>query len=149
MNHRSISFSEALVSRIKEEIGLIQGLSDSTFKIYCNSNTSLLIGSSSAREIKKTNRTCHTCNLRTVVTPSGLYICSYHRGNKRFRYGESDPKLFREIWRSDQRQRIVNDVIIPSDCNFHCAREESNTLIDDLSTGRTVVDAVPDEDLFI
>ena len=41
---------------------------------------------------------CLVQDLRTVVSPSGVYVCPYHRGNLNMRVGDITKQSFKEMW---------------------------------------------------
>ncbi|MFH8796064.1 radical SAM protein [Streptomyces sp. NPDC017941] len=65
---------------------------------------------------------CRIAELRTLITPSGVYVCSYHRGNPLARIGDAVTDDLADIWQDSDR-----GIVDPSrDCRFHCARHRSN-----------------------
>lgn len=95
----------------------------------------------------KTYHTCPVASLRTLITPSGAYICPYHRGRPAARYGDPQSQSLADMWTGDAL-KAVRDAIDPTtDCQFHCIRHGSNLVIlDSLSHSPDVVD---DYDPFI
>lgn len=91
---------------------------------------------------------CRTAELRTVITPSGAYVCPYHRGNMNMRIGDITKESLAEMWKSDRRHHVMNRVDPSKHCLFHCIRHESNLFLESMAAGESV-DVVPDFDLFI
>lgn len=88
---------------------------------------------------------CGVTELRTLVTPSGVYACPYHRGNPAARLGDAVTESLPEIWRRSDR-----GIVDPSrDCTFHCARHGSNLELVEIAAGRGRAVLPDDHDLFI
>lgn len=151
MNHQDIVVDDESVGRIKKQIEEILLLETNTFKVYLNHNLSFLINNQDCKngDVNK----CHICNLRTVISPRGLFLCSYFRGNEQFKYGESDAEKFQKLWFSDTRQRMIESVKMDTTCNFNCARKKSNQLIQKLFTlfddNQLILNESKDTDFFI
>ena len=151
MNHHDISLIKSDMQELQNQISMAKALSDDTFRVYLNHNISNTLASDTAP--CHTAASCHICNLRTIIAPSGLYVCSYHRGKKQYKYGESDPTRFKQYWYSKGRQDLIASIHIPSECNFNCARKNSNALLQHIIRGEKDGSissmSLPDEDLFI
>ena len=96
----------------------------------------------------KNYRSCPTTELRTVVTPSGVYVCPYHRGNFQMKIGDAVTTSFVEIWTSSRRQEVMRNLNPSKHCGFHCIRHESNLQLFELASGGETP-AVTDYDRFI
>lgn len=68
---------------------------------------------------------CPTAQLRTTITPSGVFACAYHRGKPGFRLGDVQSAPLRDVW--DAADFTVVDP--RRACRFHCARHDANRLI--------------------
>lgn len=65
---------------------------------------------------------CPSTHIRTLVTPTGLYTCAYHRGDARHKIGDVTDATFGDAW--SQADHLRAD---PSrHCDFHCARHGVN-----------------------
>jgi MoaA/NifB/PqqE/SkfB family radical SAM enzyme len=84
-----------------------------------SSLNALLLGESSQ---PKNYHWCPSRWLRTTITPSGMFVCAYHRGQDRFKVGDLRDGSFAKIW-TEQGDQIVDPVV---DCLFHCARHDIN-----------------------
>lgn len=96
----------------------------------------------------KSYKSCPTTELRTVVTPSGVYVCPYHRGNLQMKIGDAVTTSFVEIWTSSRRQEVMRNLNPSKHCGFHCIRHESNLQLFELASGAEIP-AVSDYDRFI
>lgn len=152
MSHFDINLDQEKINEIKKQVIKTLKLQDESFHVYLNHNISSVfldkkgVGQSGIK-------LCHICNFRTVVTPHGLYACSYHRGNKLFKYGESESAKFKEYWNSSERQALVRSIVFSKDCAFNCARKQSNlriqSILSKLDEGTFCEKEVEDTDLFI
>lgn len=91
---------------------------------------------------------CLISNHRSLITPSGAYVCPYHRGNPEMLIGDITRQSFTEIWQGKQRAQIMQKLDPSKDCQFHCIRHESNLVLEKLYTGETI-ETVNDFDRFI
>lgn len=74
----------------------------------------------------KTYTTCPVAQLRTLVCPSGVYVCPYWRGKEKYRIGNVQDMSFKDMWNSDIRKNVMQRVDPSQVCKFHCLRDESN-----------------------
>lgn len=152
MQHFDIDFDQEKINEIKQQVIKTLKLQDEKFHVYLNHNISTLF-LDKKRENERDLKLCHICNLRTVISPNGLYVCSYHRGNKRFKYGESVPEKFKEYWNSNERQELIRSIVFSEDCAFNCARKQSNSriqsVLNELNEGIFCEKEMEDTDLFI
>ena len=132
-----------VVESLRAQLPGLLELETASFQVVLNSSALALLNGEPAVQVK-TYTQCPTSELRTLVTPQGVYVCPYHRGDPRFRLGDAREGLV-SVWASSDRG-IVN----PSkDCLFHCARHETNLAIKRIGTGVGERDMVDDYDPFI
>ena len=74
---------------------------------------------------KNYNR-CLTAEFRTVISPSGVYVCPYHRGNANMKIGDATKQSFKEIWNGKARRDKMNMLNPKEHCRFHCIRHSTN-----------------------
>ena len=74
--------------------------------------------------------------MRTVVSPSGVYVCPYHRGNLNMRIGDINKKSFEEVWFGNQRKEVMEKLDPKKHCGFHCIRDGSNKYLRELIDGK-------------
>jgi MoaA/NifB/PqqE/SkfB family radical SAM enzyme len=142
-DHFVVRMPEKILEEIRAQLDAASELEDETFEIvYSSTFTSIDSGASSIQA--KEYQSCPVAELRTLVTPSGMYVCSYHRGNPAALLGDPVAKSFQKIWRESPRA-IINP---QRDCAFHCARHASNLAIR-ASSGAEEVELVADFDPFI
>jgi MoaA/NifB/PqqE/SkfB family radical SAM enzyme len=73
---------------------------------------------------------CLTTEIRTVVTPSGVYVCPYHRGNANMRIGDINNDSLQSVWNGERRRLIIQQLDPAIHCQFHCIRHPSNQLLE-------------------
>lgn len=102
-------------------------------------------------EQPKTYSECLTADMRTVVSPSGVYVCPYHRGNLNMRIGDINKKSFEDVWFGKQRKEVMEKLDPKKHCGFHCIRDGSNKYLRDLIDGKKEKDVtkVSEYDRFI
>jgi len=96
---------------------------------------------------KKDYTTCPVTELRTTITPHGVYPCAYHRNNSAMKIGDLNNSSLKEIW--NNKEKIVNPSV---ECTFECARNGVNLEIFNLMNKSQIKSNVilkNDFDLFI
>ena len=58
------------------------------------------------QQIKDYSR-CLTAEMRTVLSPSGAYVCPYHRGNSNLKIGDPNTESLKDIWYGKTRKEIM------------------------------------------
>eukprot|EP00831_Metopus_contortus_P024618 TRINITY_DN2142_c0_g1_i3.p2 TRINITY_DN2142_c0_g1~~TRINITY_DN2142_c0_g1_i3.p2 ORF type:complete len:183 (-),score=23.24 TRINITY_DN2142_c0_g1_i3:422-970(-) len=86
--------------------------------------------------------------LRTLVTPSGVYVCPYFRGVASKKIGDVRKTSFADMWHGEQRQKIIENLNPSRDCKMPCIRHESNLILEDMIAGE-IFEIIDDFDLFI
>jgi len=132
-----------VVRSLQDQLQHLVQLENPSFQTVLNSTAVALL----KREQPVQNKAythCPVAELRTLITPQGVYVCPYHRGDSRFRLGDVRDG-FMQVWAASSR-KIVN----PSkDCTFHCARHRTNLAIQQIDVGLQGRDMVSDYDPFI
>ena len=110
-----------LRTTLYQQLAQLQKLEDDHFRILESSTVQALLRGEPRTSRKEYSR-CLTIELRTTITPSGVYVCPYHRGNSEARIGDIANESLLEMWKKADT-RIVNPSI---QCQFHCARHDTN-----------------------
>lgn len=131
----------ALVSRQLESLRKLEG---ERFRVLESSTWRELRRSTHQAQIKN-YRTCKIGELRTTITPSGVFICAYHRGDPGARLGDVLTASLTQMW-SEAKVDLVNPA---TDCRFHCARHESNLELDKIGASPADGAVQPDYDPFL
>ncbi|HWD08659.1 MAG TPA: radical SAM protein, partial [Actinomycetota bacterium] len=119
-----------VLAELRVQLTRLESLATPDFEVNYSSTMAALLGGQPPDQPKEYTRCC-AAELRTLVTPAGVYVCSYHRGNAAMRIGDVVDESFASMW-----QRADRSVVNPSrDCRFHCARHPSNLLVSQLAGG--------------
>lgn len=129
VNHYAIMQPEALTAVIDEQIHLAKTLETDSFKVLEASKLWASLHGESNLE-QKAYRRCAIAQVRTLITPSGVYVCPYFRGNESKRIGDVRNQSFTEMWHGELRQSVIGDLDPSHDCEMHCIRHESNQTIE-------------------
>ena len=83
------------------------------------------------------------------ICPSGVYVCPYWRGKEPYRIGDAKTQSLDEIWHSDRRKSIMDQLDPVIKCDFHCLRNETNReVIRIQGMDKGDVEIVPEYDRF-
>ncbi len=148
MEHFLINQSPGLREMLSTQLSGLSTLASDSFKVLRPRNLNVIVENDSNHE-KKGYRSCQISELRTLITPAGLYACPYHRGDTRFYFGDLTTTSFEQIWQSDKRKEVMSQLDPSQHCRFHCIRHQSN---EQLIRFGAMVEApmlVDDYDLFI
>ena len=138
--------SKEVVDIVNEQLSNIKALETDSFKIM----TPITI-----EDFKKGQDTqpkeytrCLVSELRSCVSPSGTYVCQYHRGTLNMKIGNSNKDSLKKIWLSEHRDKVMENVNPKIHCKFHCIRHRSNLLLEEMMEGKKI-EEIKDFDLFI
>jgi MoaA/NifB/PqqE/SkfB family radical SAM enzyme len=144
-DHTVQSVLDARLEEFRAAVALAGELADSAFAVAVSDSAKALLKAGRADRQPKDYHSCQISRLRTLVTPQGVYVCSYHRGRSAFRIGDVRERSFAEMWHAAD-----TSVVDPAaDCRFHCARHDSNLRMIDRMSGEHGGEVLDDYDLFI
>jgi sulfatase maturation enzyme AslB (radical SAM superfamily) len=144
--HRLIAKPYVLRALLREELERALSLQSENFEVLAPTHLWKVLSGESLEQPKSYQR-CPTLDLRTLITPSGAYACPYHRGNPAASYGDPANFSLRQLWSSEERERMTARIDPSRDCGFNCIRHESNLLL--LDEDASPADDIDDYDLFI
>lgn len=125
--HFTVNQRPSDVARVEQQIAALRDLEDGTFALLSSSNWEAVRQQADPVQ-PKPYATCPVAELRTTVTPGGVYICPYHRGHERGRIGDISAMSFAQMWAAAD-----TTVIDPRrDCPFVCARHPANLAIGEM-----------------
>lgn len=124
-NHALIKHNEIEMKRARCEIERLDNLETEKFRIIKAINLEDSLNCVQSLQ-EKNYTTCPVAELRTLVSPSGVYVCPYWRGKEKYRIGDMNNVAFDELWNSDKRKEIMAQVNPKEVCKFHCLRDDSN-----------------------
>jgi len=151
IDHALVVHSEERMREARKEINRLNELVSDSFKIMKAINLEESLNGVKNEQGKNYHR-CSVSELRTLICPSGVFICPYWRGKENFRIGDVHQMSFTDMWNGKRRRDVMVFADPSKKCTFHCLRHESNIellrIIKDFKEGRNV-DVVDEYDRFI
>jgi sulfatase maturation enzyme AslB (radical SAM superfamily) len=151
IDHALVVHSEKRMQEARKEINRLNPLVSDSFKIMKAINLEESLNGVKNIQTKNYKR-CPVSELRTLICPSGVFICPYWRGKEKFRIGDVNNMSFSEMWNGKRRKEVMGFVDPSEKCTFHCLRHESNVeilrIIEDFKCGKNV-DVIEEYDRFI
>ena len=147
--HALVRHSIERMEEAKKEIDRLHELETANFRIVTaiNLNDSLNCVQSTQ---EKDYHFCPSAYLRTLICPSGVYVCPYWRGKEAFKIGDSTKDSIQNIWKSDRREKIMKSLDPCQKCQFHCLRNETNKeSIKIMNMENKDIKIIPEYDRFI
>lgn len=147
VNHYAIAHASHYVNMIRDQVDRASELADESFRVLQATKLQATLRGEPTIETKEYTR-CAVSELRTLVTPSGTYVCPYFRGKADKELGSLHNQSLKEMWQGELRAKVMEKLDPSQDCKMHCIRHESNLILEDMITGKPV-SVVEDFDLFI
>ena len=148
-NHSLVIHDRDDMEKAKCEIEKLEDLETDKFKIVKAINLEDSLRCVEKKQIKD-YCTCMVSQLRTLITPSGVYICPYWRGKDEYKIGDVVEDSFKNMWNSERRKEVIKKCNPSTQCNFHCLRHESNIEIREiLKTDIDKLNVLEEYDMFI
>ncbi len=148
IHHYSIPQQRELMKEAKKLIAEAARLEDDKFRVLQATKLHAVLDGEPNIEPKDYTR-CAVSQLRTLVTPSGVYVCPYFRGRPDKRIGDVNNTSFQEMWNGPERAKVMEKLDPSVDCRMHCIRHDSNLILEDMIAGHTPIREVDDFDFFI
>jgi MoaA/NifB/PqqE/SkfB family radical SAM enzyme len=131
--HQLVLHDEKDMQMATIQLEMAKKLEDQNFRIL----ESVMLESSLKREKignqKKTYTKCRSAELRTLITPSGCYVCPYFRGENSKKIGDLRFESLKEMWNGDKRKQVMKKLNPSIDCaNLHCIRHETNHEVENI-----------------
>lgn len=143
-HHYTVNQAAEHVALVEEQVARLRRLEDDSFHILYSSNWDAVRRDADRVEPKQYAR-CAVAELRTTVTPNGVFVCPYHRGNPKARIGDVASVPFEQMW-----AKADTSAIDPrKDCTFICARHRTNLEIQAIGRDPDRAALVDDYDPFI
>jgi len=147
MGHFLISQPKAELTEARRQIEALKELETERFRILAPVNLKYVLDDQPLVQPKEYTR-CAVSEMRTLVTPSGAYVCPYFRGCSDKKIGDPTAQSFMEMWEGQRRAEVSAGTDPSRDCRFHCIRHQSNHLMEEMLAGAEV-DSIADFDRFI
>lgn len=123
--HALVVHSKERMAEARKEIARLKDLDTDNFKVITAINLENSLNCVQSEQTKEYHF-CPAAHMRTLICPSGVYVCPYWRGKAPFRIGNARENSLSDIWHSKRRKQVM-DMLDPSTvCNFHCLRDETN-----------------------
>lgn len=123
-DHFTVNQRAEDIELVEEQIARLREIQTPDFHLLYSSNWQAVREGADPVQAKEYH-SCHVAELRTTITPNGVFVCPYHRGNDKGRIGDIEQSTFAEMWAAAD-----TTVIDPSrDCQFVCARHATNLAI--------------------
>lgn len=125
LSHSLVKPPADLLGELADQLQQASDISSSEFRVIAPPHLHRVIAQDPLGQPKRYTR-CPTAQLRTLVTPSGVYVCPYHRGRPGARYGDVQSRSFVELWQGSDRTELAATFDPSKNCGFNCIRHESN-----------------------
>jgi len=146
MMHFLQSHSQDTIRIVNDQLSKIRKIQDDSFSIISPGTLGDSLTGKLIQE-KKYDR-CLVAEMRTVISPSGTYVCPYHRGNLNMKIGDANKTNLKDIWKSEKRNEVMKKLNPKKHCTFHCIRNDTNNLLEELML-KNKIDFTEDYDLFM
>ena len=147
INHFSVMQPENITRVVDEQLILARTLNCETFKVLEATKLWATLHGESNLEPKGYHR-CVSAETRTLITPSGVYVCPYFRGSEHKNLGRIQDMSFSDLWHGPQRAGVIGQLDPARDCPMHCIRNDSHLVIENWIRGGFPLPS-DDFDLFI
>ncbi len=128
VEHALMVHDPHLMQQAREEIERLDELVTDSFSVMKAINLDYSLAGKQAEQFKDYH-TCPMTELRTLICPSGAFVCPYWRGKKHMQIGDMNKMSLQAMWHGDQRKQVQQRLDPSKDCNFHCLRHESNEAV--------------------
>lgn len=139
--HSLVKHDIKKMNQAKKEIERLENLVSDNFAII---KAITLDASLNGAEIDqpKDYKKCPSTELRTLITPSGVYVCPYWRGKDQYNIGSAINTPISELWKSKRRENVQNFLDPSIHCSFHCLRHDTNlevfSMINNIKNGKKI-----------
>lgn len=149
--HSLVKHDHTKMEEAKKEIDRLEELVTDNFSIIKAITLDASLAGGQIDQPKE-YKMCPSTELRTLITPSGVYVCPYWRGKEQFNVGNAATTPLQELWQSDKRKKVQKWLDASSHCQFHCLRHDTNlevyNMIEDIHGGKKIL-TVEEFDRFI
>lgn len=148
-DHFLLAHPADAVKQLVTDLQRVQELARPGFDVIAPTNLDEILASGPLVQPKSYDH-CPVSELRTLITPTGAYLCPYHRGNPAARFGDPATEGFAEMWAGPARDAALGAIAPSADCRFHCIRHNSNLeILGATEPGSGPRHTVPDYDPFV
>lgn len=151
INHALVVHNIEQMNEARKEVDRLGSLVTDSFKIMKAINLEDSLNGVKSVQAKDYIR-CPVSELRTLICPSGVFICPYWRAKENFRIGDVNHMSFGDMWNGKRRKDVMQFADPSIKCLFHCLRHESNieilAMMKDIKNGKDI-DVIDEYDRFI
>ena len=104
--HALMKHNKKHMDDAKKQIALLDDLETDNFKILKAINLKYSLESEDLDQ-PKDYKNCPSAQLRTTITPTGVFICPYWRGKEDFLLGDMKKNSFSEVWEGNLEVRLL------------------------------------------
>ncbi len=147
-DHALVIHGKEDMDRARTEVERLSELETDTFRIIKAINLENSLNCVNESQ-DKDYHFCPMGELRSLICPSGMYVCPYWRGKDNFRIGDPRTTSIRDIWNSERRKEVMKFADPCKVCGFHCLRHESNEAVMKMINDPDNIKVVDEYDRFI
>lgn len=147
VTHVVIPQPPMLLDTLRQQLGALEAIEDERFRVIYPQALVELLTQEYMAKLEPYGK-CHICELRSLITPHGLYICPLYRGKDHMRFGDVKTMSLKEVWNSRQRIELMESIEPHKDCLPKCSRHLSNLDIFRMTKGEIQPTVIEDFDLF-
>jgi MoaA/NifB/PqqE/SkfB family radical SAM enzyme len=125
IDHALMVHDQKQMDIARQEIERLEELETESFRVMKAINLEFSLTGRQEVQLKDYKK-CPATELRTLVCPSGAFVCPYWRGKEQMKIGDATEMSFGEIWDGTTRQRVMEELDASRHCQFHCLRHKSN-----------------------
>jgi len=125
--HQIVMHNEKDMHTASVQLEMSKKLEDQNFRVLESVMLESALKREKAGNQKKEYTDCKSAELRTLITPSGCYVCPYFRGENSKRIGDLRFETLSEMWNGKKRKDVMKKLDPSKDCsNLHCIRHDTN-----------------------
>jgi len=127
-NKRILNCYQADISaKIREELVLAQEQEDENFAILVTDSLKTVLDGTEINQ-NKVYTYCAAQQFITLINPCGVYVCPNWRGMPEKKIGDILSSSLAEIWGSDKRRKVIEELNPTKECGLNCLRHNTNVL---------------------
>ncbi len=149
IDHALVVHDKKDMEEARAQLERIKDLDTDTFKVITAINLDDSLNCVQSKQ-EKDYDFCPAAVLRTLICPSGVYVCPYWRGKEPYKIGNAMEDSLETIWHSERRKEVMSRLHPVKSCPFHCLRNDTNReVVDMIRAPKEEIEVVADYDRFI
>ena len=125
-DHNLVPLSTTSKDILLTQMDKMEKLNDERFRVIFPASVFHILSCGNSIQQEKNYQFCPAVELRTVVTPSGVYPCPYKRGRMLL---SNSYQEFSQFWSDSETRKILKQIDPSKDCPFYCIRNDMNILL--------------------